>query len=204
MAIKESSDELNPTVVASVAVSPATTARTASDYLAIALATSGVGYIPIAPGTFGSLVGIGLWVGLRGMFLAVLWPAAARNNLNLVHISYALIACLLIAAVVVTLVGTWAASRVERLQGTKDPHKVVIDEVAGQLIALIAIPLQAETWWTIVLAFLLFRFFDIVKPYPARNFENLHGGLGIMADDVVAGIYAAICVAVIVSVASFT
>ena len=113
MAIKESSDELNPTVVASVAVSPATTARTASDYLAIALATSGVGYIPIAPGTFGSLVGIGLWVGLRGMFLAVLWPAAARNNLNLVHISYALIACLLIAAVVVTLVGTWAASRVE-------------------------------------------------------------------------------------------
>ena len=49
---------------------------------------------------------------------------------------------------------------------------MVIDEVAGQLIALIAIPLQAETWWTIVLAFLLFRFFDIVKPYPARNFEN--------------------------------
>ena len=125
-------------------------------------------------------------------------------NLNLLHIFYALIACLLIAAVVVTLVGTWAASRVESLHGTKDPHKVVIDEVAGQLIALIAIPLQAETWWTIVLAFLLFRFFDIVKPYPARNFENLHGGLGIMADDVVAGIYAAICVAVIVSVAWFT
>ena len=203
MVIKESSDEFNPPVVSSGIAARETTPRTTSDYLALAIGTCGVGYIPIAPGTFGSLVGIGLWVGLRGMFLAFLWPAAARNNLNLLHISYALIACLLIASVVVTLVGTWAASRVESLQGAKDPHNVVIDEVAGQLIALIAIPLQAESWWTIILAFLLFRFFDIVKPYPARNFEDSHGGLGIMADDVVAGIYAAICVALLVSVASF-
>lgn len=202
MAIKESSDELNPTVASGIAPR-GTPARTLSDSVAIVLATCGVGYIPIAPGTFGSLVGIGLWAALRGMFLALLWPAAERNQLNLLHISYALIACLLIAAVVVTLVGTWAASRVESLHGAKDPHKVVIDEVAGQLIALIAIPLQAETWWTILLAFLLFRFFDIVKPYPARTFENFQGGLGIMADDVVAGIYAAICVAAIVSVVSF-
>lgn len=203
MAIKESSDDLNPTVVASGIVPRATPARTRSDYVAIALATCGVGYIPVAPGTFGSLIGIGLWAALRGMFLALPWPAASRNSLNLLHISYALIACLLIAAVIVTLVGTWAASRVESLHGVKDPQKVVIDEVAGQLIALIAVPLESANWWTIVLAFFLFRFFDIVKPYPARSFEKLHGGLGIMADDVVAGIYAAICVALVVSVQSF-
>lgn len=204
MAIKESSDELNPTVVAPGIAPRAAAPRLPSDYLALAIGTCGVGYIPIAPGTFGSLVGVGLWMGLRGILLALLWPAAGRNQLNLLHISYALVVGLLVAAVAVTLAGTWAAHRVERLHGAKDPHKVVIDEVAGQLIALVAVPLQAENWWTIVLAFLLFRFFDIVKPYPARNFENLHGGLGIMADDVVAGIYAAICVAVIVSVASFS
>ena len=204
MAIKESSDELNPPVVSSGIAPRAVTPRSTSDYLALAIGTCGVGYIPIAPGTFGSLVGVGLWMGLRGILLALLWPAAGRNQLNLLHISYALVAGLLVFAVAVTLVGTWAAARVENLDGAKDPHKVVIDEVAGQLIALVAVPLQAENWWTIVLAFILFRFFDIVKPYPARNFEKFHGGLGIMADDVVAGIYAAICVAVIVSVVSFS
>ena len=203
MAIKESSDELNPTVVAPEVASPAAPARTAGDYLALTIATCGVGFIPIAPGTFGSVVGIGLWAIVRGGVLAMLWPLAGRNNLNLLHISYGLIAAQLICVVVVTLVGTWAASRVERLHGAKDPQKVVVDEVAGQFIALIAVPIQFESWWTIIIAFLLFRFFDIVKPYPARMFENLHGGLGIMADDVVAGIYAAIGVAVAVTVHSF-
>jgi len=203
MAIKESSDELNPRVAVPGLVSATVPARTGKDYLAIAIATCGVGFIPIAPGTFGSVVGIGLWAIVRGGVLAMLWPLAGRNNLNLLHISYGLIAAQLICVVVVTLVGTWAASRVERLHGAKDPQKVVVDEVAGQFIALIAVPIQFESWWTIIIAFLLFRFFDIVKPYPARMFENLHGGLGIMADDVVAGIYAAIGVAVAVTVHSF-
>jgi phosphatidylglycerophosphatase A len=203
VAIKESSDELNPTVVAPAVVPPAAPARTVEDYLALAIATCGVGYIPLAPGTFGSVVGIGLWASVRGCVLAMLWPLAGRNNLNLLHISYGLIAAQLICVVVVTLVGTWAASRVERLHGAKDPQKVVVDEVAGQFIALIAVPIQFESWWTIIIAFLLFRFFDIVKPYPAGKFEHLHGGLGIMADDVVAGIYAAIGVAVAVTVHSF-
>jgi phosphatidylglycerophosphatase A len=203
VATKESSDDLNPTVVAPGVVSTAAPARTAGDYLALAIATCGVGFIPLAPGTFGSVVGIGLWAIVRGGVLAMLWPLAGRNNLNLLHISYGLIAAQLISVVIVTLLGTWAASRVEKLHGAKDPQKVVVDEVAGQFIALIAVPIQFESWWTIILAFLLFRFFDIVKPYPARNFEHLHGGLGIMADDVVAGIYAAIGVAVAVTVHSF-
>jgi phosphatidylglycerophosphatase A len=203
LAIKESSDELNSTVVAPAVVSTPAPARTSGDYLALVLATCGVGFIPIAPGTFGSIVGIGLWAIVRGGVLALLWPLAGRNSLNLLHISYGLIAAQLICVVVVTLLGTWAASRVEKLHGAKDPQKVVVDEVAGQFIALIAVPIQFESWWTIIMAFLLFRFFDIVKPYPASKFENLHGGLGIMADDVVAGIYAAIGVAVAVTVHSF-
>jgi phosphatidylglycerophosphatase A len=204
VAIKESSDELNPTVAVPGVVSKAAPARSAGDYLALAMGTCGVGFIPIAPGTFGSIVGIGVWLIVRGGILALLWPLAGRNNLNLLHISYGLIAGQLVAVVVVTLLGTWAASRVEKMHGAKDPQKVVIDEVAGQFIALIAVPIQFEDWWTIIIAFLLFRFFDIVKPYPARKFENLHGGLGIMADDVVAGIYAAIGVALVVTVQSFT
>ena len=204
VATKESSDELNPTVVTAGTLASPGPARTAKDYFALAIATCGVGYLPIAPGTFGSVVGVGAWIGLRGMLLALLWPAAGGSHLNLLHISYALIGGLSLAALAITLLGVWAGARVEKLHGAKDPQKVVIDEVAGQLIALIAVPLQVESWWTILLAFVLFRFFDIVKPYPASRFEGLHGGLGIMADDVVAGIYAAICVAVIVSIGWFS
>ena len=203
MAIKESSDELNTTVAVPSVVSPKAPARTGKDYLAIAIATCGVGFIPIAPGTFGSVVGIGAWAIVRGGVLAILWPLAGRNNLTLLQISSGLIAAELVAVILITIAGIWAASRVERMHGAKDPQKVVIDEVAGQFIALIAVPLDLHTWWTIILAFLLFRFFDIVKPYPARKFEDLHGGLGIMADDLVAGVYAAIGVAAAVTVRSF-
>ena len=97
----------------------------------------------------------------------------------------------------VTVVGTWAASRTERVLRIKDPGKVVVDEVAGQLIALTAVP---ATFWllndatTVLAAFILFRIFDIVKPYPARRLEGMHGGVGIMADDLVAGLYAFLAV----------
>jgi len=203
MAIKESSDELNPAVAVAGTAGPRP-ARTAKDYLALAIGTCGVGYIPGAPGTFGSIVGALLFALVRGTLLRVLWPLADRHQLNLLHITYAMIAGLLVVAVIVTLIGCWAAGRVEELHGAKDPQKVVIDEVAGQFIAFIAVPLEITNWWAMILAFVLFRLFDIVKPYPARNFENLHGGLGIMADDVVAGIYAATFVALLVSIKSFS
>jgi phosphatidylglycerophosphatase A len=204
MAIKESSDELNPAVVtAELPHGRPRPARSFKDYLALSIATCGVGYLPLAPGTYGSVVGVGLYVLLRGAFMAVLWPLAGRNHLNLLHIAYALITLELVAIVLVTMAGTWAASHVERLSGKKDPGKVVIDEVAGQLVALTTMPMDVETWWTIILAFGLFRLFDIIKPYPARRLESLHGGLGIMADDVVAGFYAALVVALVVSVRWF-
>jgi phosphatidylglycerophosphatase A len=92
-----------------------------------------------------------------------------------------------------TIIGTWAATHTERVLRIKDPGKVVIDEVAGQLIALLAVP--GGLWTrghalTVLAAFILFRIFDIVKPYPARRLEGMHGGVGIMADDLVAGLYA--------------
>lgn len=203
MAIKESSDELNPTVVVPGVVATPGPTKTGKDYIALAIATCGVGYIPLIAGTFGSIVGVALWISLRSAFLALLWSLAQSNH-NLLHIYYGMVALLLLTAVVVALIGAWAGGRVEQLQGAKDPKKVVIDEVAGQLIALIPVPLVIDSWWSVILAFLLFRFFDIVKPYPANKFEKLHGGLGIMADDIVAGIYAAICVAVAVSVTWFS
>ncbi len=205
MAIKESSDELDPPVTTrQTAVAQALSARSLQDYLALAIATCGVGYLPLAPGTWGSLVGVALYVGLRGLFLAFLWPLASRNHLNLPHVAYALAVLELLAVVCVTFVGTWAASRTEKLSGKKDPGKVVIDEVAGQLLALAAIPLAVASWWPIILAFVAFRFFDIVKPYPARRLESLEAGLGIMADDIVAGAYAAIVVGFFVVVGWFS
>jgi phosphatidylglycerophosphatase A len=135
--------------------------------------------------------------------MAALWSLAARNRLNFLHIAYALITLELVAILCVAMAGTWAASHVERLSGKKDPGKVVIDEVAGQLVALTTVPMEVESWWTIILAFGLFRLFDIIKPYPARRLESLPGGLGIMADDLIAGVYAALVVALVVSVRWF-
>ncbi len=178
--------------------------RTPRDYLALAVATCGVGYLPLAPGTWGSLVGVGLYAAVRGASLTLFFGVGGQRNFNLLHVYYGVIVIELVAATAIALIGTWAASRTEKLSAKKDPGKVVIDEVVGQFIALIPVPFMLEpAWWAAILAFVLFRFFDIVKPYPARKFESLHGGLGIMADDVVAGVYAGIGVAIAVVISWF-
>ena len=144
------------------------------DYLALAIATWGVGYLPLMPGTFGSLVGIGVFL--------LLGSLAAQ----------------LVGVAVITWVGIWAASRTERILRLKDPGKVVVDEVAGQMIALLPLSLNGTVGKAgIIVSFILFRLFDIFKPYPARRFERLRSGLGIMADDLVAGVYAAIGTALV-------
>ena len=94
---------------------------------------------------------------------------------------------LLVTLAVVTLVGIWAGSRVERAIDAKDPGIIVIDEVAGMLVSVLFLP---RTIPVLVTAFLLFRLFDIWKPFPARQFQELHGGLGVMLDDLIAGAYA--------------
>jgi phosphatidylglycerophosphatase A len=205
MAIKESSDELNPTVATAVPVATVPrVARSAKDYLALAIATCGVGYLPIAPGTWGSLVGVGIYLLLQYstfQWIQILFPP---GNLARVTRFPIFIAVELVAIAVITLVGIWAASRTEKLLGRKDPGKVVVDEVAGQLIALLPLfPRLDPGWLSILSAFLLFRLFDIVKPYPARRLEGLEAGLGIMADDVVAGAYAAVATSITIAVGLF-
>jgi phosphatidylglycerophosphatase A len=99
-----------------------------------------------------------------------------------------------IVALIITAIGIPAGTRVAQETGRDDPGHVVIDEVAGQWIALVACPVNLAH---VALAFLLFRVFDIVKPWPARQLENLHGGTGIMLDDVAAGIYALLVMLVV-------
>ncbi len=128
------------------------------------------------PGTWGSAAGLLIWLAIEH------WAHPARGHLA---------AGTAIAALVALLAGIPASSIVAREAGTEDPSFVVLDEVAGQWIALIAAGSRVWTW---LLAFLLFRFFDILKPPPARQFDRMHGGFGIMMDDVAAGVYALILV----------
>ena len=130
----------------------------------------GIGRLRPGPGTWGSAAAMLLWYGL-----AYALPAAARTP------------TVIALSLVVILVGIPAATQTARASATKDPQFVVIDEVAGQLIALIAAPLA---WKTFLAGFILFRAFDIVKPPPVRQLEKLPEGAGIVLDDVAAGIYA--------------
>lgn len=136
----------------------------------------------------GTFLGIGLLPGGPGTWAAaataIIWYFAAHAaNLSLAWLTI----WTLIAAIAITLIGIPAASVVERESGKSDPGHVVIDEVAGQLTALLLMPTDIGH---VVLAFVLFRFFDILKPPPVRQLDRLHGGLGIMVDDVAAGLYA--------------
>ena len=196
MVIKESSDELNPPVIeANPALAmprPAPRpARSAKDYLALAIATCGVGYLPLAPGTWGSLLGIGCYLLLRYAVFN-LFPAPQLRNWGINDQSgfvIFLFQFILIALVVaISVIGAWAATRVEKISQRKDPGIVVIDEVAGQLLTFFLV-LEVLGFRWILLGFILFRFFDIVKPYPARKIEAMPGGLGVMGDDLIAGLY---------------
>ena len=124
----------------------------------------GVGYVPIAPGTFGSAVGLLVWW---------LLPASPAVQVT--------------AIVAIFLLGSWGGNIAERHFGRTDPGHVVIDEVMGMLITLFMNPVG---WRGACGGFLLFRVCDVVKPYPANRLEQLHGGVGVMADDAMAAVYA--------------
>jgi phosphatidylglycerophosphatase A len=125
-----------------------------------------IGFFPIAPGTVGSAAGLGVYLLLR--------------SLGLVAFEWAVIAVLLILGVVLT------RPCEEDLRCT-DPGPVVIDEVMGMLMTIAMIPVG---WGGMLLGFLLFRALDVLKPFPARQLERLHGGFGVMADDAMAAVYA--------------
>ena len=132
--------------------------------IALALSTVfGIGYAPVAPGTFGSLVGLLVWW---------LVPKTAPAQFA--------------AVVIVFFLGAWAGTYAERHFNETDPSPVVIDEVAGMLITLLFNPVG---WQGAIIGFFLFRLADIIKPYPANRLEALHGGFGIMADDGMAAVY---------------
>jgi phosphatidylglycerophosphatase A len=132
----------------------------------------GSGYSPFAPGTAGSVVGLALFVPL-----ALLDPRLQ-----------------FVATAAVFFLGVWSASLVAKRSGVEDPGLVVVDEIAGMWITLLLLPL---TWQVAVVGFFAFRVMDVFKPYPARDFEKFPRGWGIMADDVMAGIYANLTIRVV-------
>jgi len=133
--------------------------------VALGIATAlGAGYSPIAPGTAGSAVA-----------LVILW---------LVPFSQAALVAFFVA---VTVVGTWAAHVAEAAVGDKDPGVIVIDEIAGMTLSVLVLPLTVPV---LLAGFVLFRIFDVVKPFPAGRLQALSGGVGVMIDDLIAGLYA--------------
>jgi phosphatidylglycerophosphatase A len=204
LSIKESSDELNPPVVTRAVIAPARGGRGPRDYFALAVATCGVGYMPLAPGTFGAALGVGLYLLVRDVTIRIVMSRVPSYPLTYEAAESLRVCLMLLIAFGVTFLGIWAAKRAETLLGRKDPGAVVIDEVAGQLIAFLFIPLEVKLrWWMIFAGFLLFRLFDIWKPYPIRRLEALESGLGIMADDVLAGFYAAAALTLLLAVVSY-
>jgi phosphatidylglycerophosphatase A len=197
---KESSDAIEQAVVEAPHIVVPPRRRTAGDYVAVAVATCGVGFIPIAPGTWGAGVGLGIYLALGAAAELALGPEAARGwRPSALPFHLILTALLLLVIVVVSLGGTWAATRTEKLLARKDPGAVVVDEVAGQLITFLFVPWGAGPW-VVVAGFLAFRVFDIWKPYPINRLEALPSGLGVMADDVLAGAYAATLMSLLVVV----
>jgi phosphatidylglycerophosphatase A len=143
----------------------APTANGGRPVFALAIATVfGAGYAPVAPGTFGSAAGLIVW-----------WLLPASHTVQAAAIA------------VMFAAGSWAGSVAERYFGRSDPGQVVIDEVMGMLITLFMNPVG---WAGALGAFFLFRIFDVIKPYPANRLEKLHGGVGVMADDAMAAVYA--------------
>jgi phosphatidylglycerophosphatase A len=134
--------------------------------LGLFIATCGyLGYVPVAPGTFGSLAGLGVFYVVR---------STGSNSLELG------------AIVLLFAVGVWSGTIAEHHFGGTDPGPVVLDEVVGMLITLALIPVNATG---AVVGFLVFRVLDVFKPWPSARFEALPGGLGVMADDGMAALY---------------
>ena len=168
------------------------------DYLALSFATFGVGYIRLAPGTWGSLVGIGIYLLIRPVGLAV-WQIGLANGWRAEQMSAWHAPANIFIVLLITIAGIWAGGRASKLMNDKDPQTVVVDEIVGQLITLAFIPFDV-VWWMIVAGFFLFRFFDIAKPYPIDRLQILPGGLGVCADDILAGLYAAVVLSIIAAI----
>lgn len=172
--------------------------KTALDYFALAITTFGVGYLPLMPGTYGSMVGVGVYLlfGWLENVVSANFGASGWTNSQIaawVHVAN------LILFLLFCLLGMWAANRATVLFKNKDPQQAVVDEVIGQLIVFLFIPF-AVSWHFVVAGFLLFRLFDIWKPYPIDSLQNLPAGIGVCADDILAGVYGGTCLSILYAV----
>lgn len=169
--------------------------ETKRDYFALAVTTFGVGYLPYAPGTYGSAIGVGIYllVSFLEKTLAQAYTVGGERVMAWLHAGN------LIAFLLFCLLGIWAANRATRLFKNKDPQQAVVDEIIGQLITFLFVPFVIS-WQFVLAGFLLFRLFDIWKPYPIDSLQNLPAGIGVCADDILAGVYAGTCLALVYAV----
>ena len=188
--IKRSNLDLGELVVARNFRGKQSSTLSIGDRAALAIATCGIGYIPIVPATFGSALGVCIYLIIGLVEAQFLIPTAG------VHL-----AVMLIVVAAVSAAGIWASTRTERVLGEKDPRPVIVDEIAGQLLTFLLVPF-ATSLLAILAGFVLFRIFDILKPYPAHRLESLKSGVGIMADDLMAGLYGALALLLLTSVFS--
>ncbi len=146
--------------------------------LGLFISTCGyLGYVPVAPGTFGSAAGLLVYAAVR-------WSGSSALELAVIVLLFA--------------AGVWSSNLAEKHFGGVDPAPVILDEVVGMLITIALIPVNIPG---AVVGFLLFRLFDVVKPWPANRLEALHGGLGIMADDAMAAVYGNVVMRLLVMLA---
>ena len=170
-------------------------AKGLADHAALALTTWGVGYLPAAPGTFGSAVGVAIYLAVSIVNAQWRLEWAGQLGLNSAAADAFSAAAVSVLLVILCLAGIYAAGRSCELFGNTDPSHAVVDEVIGQLITFVFVPFTIG--WPFVLAgFLLFRLFDIWKPYPIDDLQGLPAGIGICADDILAGVYAGIVLAI--------
>ncbi|MCX7817833.1 MAG: phosphatidylglycerophosphatase A [Kiritimatiellae bacterium] len=134
----------------------------------------GLGRIPWMPGTFGTLPGVLLVAGVWPRLTGRLWASVA-------------------VALLLPLLGVALCGAAERQLGRKDDRRIIADEFLSFPLAMVGLPVGLDTWWVVVIAFFAFRFFDVLKPWPARACERLAGGWGVVLDDVVAALYALAC-----------
>ena len=163
------------------------------DYVSLGITTFGVGYIPGAPGTYGSLLAVAFYAFLSNVFGSLRYTPSVTPPEFIVAAIHAVI---LSAFLVFILLGIWAAGRSVELLGNTDPKEAVVDEVIGQLMVFLFIPFT-RSWVLIAAGFLLFRLFDIWKPYPIDYLQSLPGGIGVCADDILAGIYAGVVLSLV-------
>jgi phosphatidylglycerophosphatase A len=150
--------------------------------LAVVVCTFGyIGYFPVAPGTAGSVAGLVVYALLRWL------QAPPAVDAGLIALLFG--------------IGVWSGTHAERYFGSTDPGPGVIDEVVGMLITLFLLP---ATWGIVIAGFFVFRVLDVIKPFPARRFESFHGGMGMMADDVMSALYANVALRILLWIAPST